>query len=79
MLILNERREKILYFYTKKSSLQVFNRNSLPISIQEAYSMFINDKSDLKLEKYVVYSFLSRLGFIVIRSNIQHLVIDTQK
>jgi hypothetical protein len=51
-----------------KSALQIFNKNNVPISIQEAYAMFINDKSDLKLENYVVYSFLLRLGYTVVRT-----------
>jgi hypothetical protein len=46
------------------------------MSIEQAYSIFLNSKCELSLEDYVVYSHLSRIGYIIMT---HHAEIDKEK
>lgn len=46
------------------------------MSIEQAYAIFLNQRNEIGMEEYVVYSYLTRLGYNV---NVHDPVIDHQK
>lgn len=42
------------------------------MSIEQGYAMFLDRKSDLSIEEYIVYSYISRIGYIIIKHDPEH-------
>ncbi|CAG9804577.1 unnamed protein product [Chironomus riparius] len=40
--------------------------DTVTISVEQAYSIFLTSKCELSLEDYIVYSYISRIGYIII-------------
>lgn len=38
---------------------------TVTMSIEQAYSIFLNSRCELSLEEYLVYSYISRIGYII--------------
>lgn len=48
------------------------NFDGIPISVEQAYAIFLNARSELTLEEYLVYSHLVRIGYFVAIHNPEH-------
>ncbi|XP_005106386.1 tRNA-splicing endonuclease subunit Sen54 [Aplysia californica] len=63
-------------FLMEINALEV-SQNGIPMSIQEAYDLFLDD--EMGLTEYQVFSHLRRLGYVVVRHEEQPLVTDYER